>query len=441
MMINREEIGCILADEMGLGKTIQIICLIANNIEENKRPSLVVAPATLLENWRREFAKFAPSVTTYIHIGSERTGFPSVLNQYDVVITSYSTLIRDMPLISMISWDIVVLDEAQAIKTPETERTKAVKEIERRISIAVTGTPIENRLTDLWSIMDFAIPDLLGERSEFESYFENDVGGAKVLEPLVRPVILRRRINEVAKDLPERIDIPQAISMPLTLAKEYESVRQKIIEKYGTVGNLVSLIKLRQFCTHPTLVSDIKGEPEKINPKYQRLLEILEEIFENGEQVLIFTSFRKMIDLLVEDIKKRFNVWTDWIDGRVTVSKRQPIVDEFNNKNAPAALILNPRAAGTGLNLTGANHVIHYNLEWNPAVEDQASARAHRKGQEKPVTVHKLFFVNTIEEIIVERLDKKREIADTAVTGVKGVDSDYTDIMRALEITPFRGGA
>ncbi|GAH78531.1 unnamed protein product, partial [marine sediment metagenome] len=171
-------------------------------------------------------------VITYIHIGSERTGFPSVLNQYDVVITSYSTLIRDMPIISMISWDIVVLDEAQAIKTPETERTKAVKEIKRRISIAVTGTPVENRLTDLWSIMDFAIPDLLGERSEFESYFENDVGGAQFLEPLVRPVILRRRINEVAKDLPERIDIPQAILMPLTLAKEYENIRQKTIVNY-----------------------------------------------------------------------------------------------------------------------------------------------------------------------------------------------------------------
>lgn len=247
MMINREELGCILADEMGLGKTVQVICLISKNLEEKKGPSLIIAPATLLENWRREFKKFTPSVSTYIHIGPDRTGLPSVFSRYDVVITSYSTLIRDTPIFNMISWDVVVLDEAQAIKNPEAERTKAVKRLDRRVPIAVTGTPVENRLTDLWSLMDFVVPGLLGERSEFENYYQNDVHSARLIEPLVTPLMLRRKIAEVAQDLPPRIDIPQAIKMPVELAFEYEALRERIKTKYGDAATLVSLIKLRHL--------------------------------------------------------------------------------------------------------------------------------------------------------------------------------------------------
>lgn len=439
MLINQEEIGCILADEMGLGKTIQIICLIAKKLERNPIPSLVIAPATLLENWRREFEKFAPKIKTYIHQGSARTGFPSFLNRFDVIISSYSTIVNDLTLFNMIQWGVVVLDEAQAIKNPEALRSKTVKKLQREVSIAVTGTPVENQLTDLWSILDFSIPGLLGDRKEFEDRFSNDVDGAHYLEPLVRPVILKRRISEVAKDLPERIDIPQPIVMPSFLVEEYEKLRQNIIDDYGDSATLVSLIKLRQFCTDPSLVVDINSFPEQYNPKFKRLLEILDEIFENNEKVLIFTSFTKMIDLLIEKIPNKFGVFTDYIDGRRKVPDRQNIVDRFNSYDSPAALILNPAAAGTGLNLVGANHVIHYNLEWNPAKEDQASARAHRRGQTKTVTVHKMYFIDTIEDIINDRLDLKRELANLVVKGQNGVDTRLSDLTKALLISPKRG--
>jgi SNF2 family DNA or RNA helicase len=437
--VYKEGLGCILGDEMGLGKTIQIICLITRNVEKKIKPTLVVAPATLLENWRREFAKFAPSIATYVHTGYERTGFPSDLEKYDVIITSFSTLIRDSSLFRMLSWDVIIADEAQAIKNPEAERSKVIKSLSRKAGIAVTGTPVQNSLTDLWSIMDFTIPGLLGDKNAFEKKYSDSIDAASNLEPLVSPVILRRTVSEVAKDLPPRIDIPQPIEMPPEMASRYEQVRLDILERYGEHAQLVSLQKLRIFCTEPSLVgSQVAGGYEN-NPKYQRLLELLEEIFDNKEQTLVFTSFTGMIDILMADIPKRFDgIWVNWIDGRIPVSERQPRVDEFNKCGKPAALFLNPAAAGTGLNLTAANHVIHYNLEWNPAIEDQASARAHRIGQKKPVTVHRLYYVGSIEEVINEKLDFKRDLATTTVKGVKGEEDDYSDIFRALQISPLR---
>jgi SNF2 family DNA or RNA helicase len=438
-MIYKEGLGCILGDEMGLGKTIQIICLIARNVENKERPSLIVAPATLLENWRREFAKFSPCTNIYVHIGSERTGFPADLEKFDVVITSFSTLARDLSLFKMVTWDIIVADEAQAIKNPEAERTKVLKSLPRKTAIAVTGTPVQNTLTDLWSIMDFVLPDLLGERIAFEKKYQNSVEGASDLEPLVTPVILRRTVSEVAKDLPPKIDIPQPMEMPSDMAQEYERIRQKTLEECDGAPQLVTLQKLRMFCTHPFLVNGERADPAENNPKYQRLLEIVEEIFANKEQVLIFTSFTHMIDMLLADLPKRFgDVWMNFIDGRVPVSERQPRVDEFNNCAKPAALILNPAAAGVGLNLTAANHVIHYNLEWNPAVEDQASARAHRIGQKKPVTVHRLYFADSVEEVINDRVDFKRDLAETTVRGVDGENRAYSDILRAMQMTPVK---
>lgn len=439
-MIDKEDLGCILADEMGLGKTIQIICLILANTSENRKPALIIAPATLLENWYRELNRFAPGLSVTIHRGPERTGFYTDLSQYDITVTSYDTMIRDIAIFRMIRWDIVVLDEAQAIKTPEAMRTMASKSLVRRLSIAVTGTPVENSLTDLWSIFDFILPGFLGDKEEFERKYDDSKRSASELEPLVSPIILRRKVSEVAQDLPERIEIPQVLQFPPELKTEYETIRRNIILEYGPAAGLVSLIKLRMFCTHPFLINPGKGNPAVMSPKYQRLIEILGEIVENEEKVLIFSSFTGMITLLMEDIPNHFpGIYTNQIDGRIPVEMRQGIVDEFNNYPGAGVLVLNPKAAGTGLNLTGANHVIHFNPEWNPAVEDQASARAYRRGQKRPVTIHRLIYLDTVEEIINERLERKRDIFQEVVVGTTGKADEYQDIARALEITPFKG--
>jgi SNF2 family DNA or RNA helicase len=434
----QQGLGGILADEMGLGKTIQIIAVLASPDRERVAPSLIVAPSTLLENWRREVHRFAPTLHTCIHQGPERTGLPETLRENDVVIASYDTVARDSALFDMVRWKLVVLDEAQAIKNPDTRRARRVKQLKREVSIAVTGTPVENRLRDLWSILDFAISGYLGTESQFEAMFGDDEQGGRAVEPFVSPVLLRRRVAEVAKDLPERIDVPQVIMLDDIEIARYERERQAIVNAYGNSATLVALIKLRMFCAHPWLLEDsaMTGEDPATYGKYMRLVEILEEIFANGEKAIVFTSYNRMSDIIVADMRTRFGVFSDFIDGRVPVPERQGRVDTFAAHDGPAVLVLNPRAAGTGLNITAANHVIHYNLEWNPSVEDQASARAYRRGQEKPVTVQRLIVANTVEEAIDERLARKRGLAEAAVVGVSGKEDELEDIVRALQYSP-----
>lgn len=440
-LIAAQEVGGILADEMGLGKTVQIAVLLAAESRAGRQPSLVVATGTLLENWRRELAKFVPSLRVRIHRGADRSGFPKDLVSNDVVLTSYDTLIRDLSLVRQIQWNIVVLDEAQAVKNPLTKRASAVKRIPRRVGIAVTGTPVENRLTDLWSITDFALPGFLGVLRDFERTFPNDEDGAAALEPLVSPVLLRRRVADVAADLPARIDIPQALELSSEQADAYETLRHSILDEYGNAATLVALTKLRMFCAHPRLLGIPSTDPVSVSAKYERLTEILGEICAAQEKVIIFTSFNEMSDLLVLDLGLRFGVPTSLIDGRTSIDARQPTVDKFSAEPGGAILILNPRAAGTGLNITAANHVIHYNLEWNPAVEDQASARAYRRGQTRPVTVHRLFYIDTVEETIDERLAAKRLLFGMAVVGTDGSKDDVADIAAALARSPARTAA
>ncbi|RMH15386.1 MAG: DEAD/DEAH box helicase, partial [Gammaproteobacteria bacterium] len=401
-------------------------------------PSLVIAPATLLENWRRELSRFAPGLSVLVHRGSTRTGFPDDLRTAHTVVTSYETAVRDQYLLGMVNWNIVVLDEAQAIKNPESERSRVVRAIPRRIGLAVTGTPVENRLTDLWSIMDFAIPGLLGTRDEFERTYPDDTRGAARLEPIVSPVMLRRRVSEVAGDLPERIDMTQYLELDEATAERYDRLREQAIGEYGDHATFRSLVRLRQLCTHPRIIEgDVEpGDLASESVKYRRLLEILEEISEQGEKAIIFTSFTRMIDLLVRDLSRRLGILTDCIDGRTPQEDRQPRLDRFASHAGPGVLVLNPRAAGTGLNITAANHVIHYNPEWNPALEDQASARAYRRGQTRPVTVHRLIYARTVEEIMDQRLKRKRELADNAVVGTDAREADLLDVMAALRVSP-----
>jgi SNF2 family DNA or RNA helicase len=432
-----ERLGGLLGDEMGLGKTLQIISLFSDPGPTGLVcPALVVAPGSLLENWRRELHKFAPHLQVLKHHGPQRTGRPAELAANDVVLTSYETVVRDGGLFGMIEWPVVVLDEAQFIRNPDADRTRSVKRLRRKVAFAVTGTPVENRLLDLWSIMDFVVPGHLGDRKSFEKHYPDDVAGAAAVERLITPLMLRRRIATVATDLPARIDIPQAIELSEREVAEYESIRTKTLQDYGTAASLVSIGRLRQFCADPSLVGINLG----LSSKVVRFDEIVAEIFERGQKVIIFTSFTEMADLLARRVEEQFKAFARTLDGRLPIDARVPLISEFSVVQGAAALILNPRAGGTGLNITAANHVIHFNPEWNPALEDQASARAHRRGQDLPVTIHRLFCVGTVEEVVSDRLDKKRQMAGAAVVGIAGADDDYEDLIRAMTISPVTAG-
>jgi SNF2 family DNA or RNA helicase len=436
MAINR--MGAIIADEMGLGKTIQVICLFLEYKNRSETPFLVVCPATLLENWKREIAKFAPSLNVLIHGGSRRTGFPDVLKSYDVVVCSFDTAVSDISLLRNITFRLLVVDEAQGIKNPGTKRRIQINTLNRSTSIAVTGTPVENHLTDLWSLIDFIAPSFLGTLTDFEHNFSDTTDSAIAIEPFVSPMILRRTIAQVASDLPERIDIPQPLVFDSASAGAYDSLRLHALGDSGS--SLSSLVHLRMFCTHPWLCDLFKeyDDPTVCSVKMQRLFQILEEIISVKEKAILFTSFQESIDLIKDVVKDRFSIWTGFIDGRTPVNERQKMVDVYSSVLNSALLVLNPRAAGTGLNITAANHVIHYNLEWNPAIEDQASARAHRRGQQKVVTVHRFYYVNTVEDVINDRMAHKRILSSNAVIGTNVEDVDQKDILRALKLSPVQ---
>lgn len=439
-MVSDEGVGCILGDDMGLGKTLQIIALLQLEKNKGRQGSLVIAPATLLENWRREISSFAPLLSVYVHAGMHRAGVSDGLDTLDVVLVSYETAIRDEPILSQIAWNILVLDEAQNIKNPLAKRTKVIKSLPRRVSIAVTGTPFENRSEDLWSLADFAVYGLLGDIESFSKRYSDDEEGAEMLAPLISPIMLRRLVEHVAKDLPEKIEIPQAISVSRKFAESYENLRLRTLEEYGKAANMVATTRLRMLCVHPSLITGTYSlyDTEKDFPKYEHTMELMNEIFSKKEKLLIFTTYQKMVDIFMRDSITRWpEGYFNFIDGRVEVSRRQEVVDEFFNYSEIGALFLNPKAAGSGLNITAANHVIHYNPEWNPALTEQASRRSYRRKQEKPVTIHHLYYADTVEEVIFERAGYKRTIADLAVQGNDG--SVTKDILQeALTITPLK---
>ncbi len=433
-----ESQGCLLGDEMGLGKTIQVITVILNLVGQGKGPVLVIAPVSLLANWKSELAKFAPSVKALIHHGPQRTGNSSIFREYDVVISAYSSVCTDFSIISMVNWDLVVLDEAQNIKNYESQRARFIKRIRRNSNIAVTGTPFENHITDVWSLMDFVFPGIFGSVSQFSSSVPDNIEGGQLIEPVVSPLMLRRLVKDVAQDLPEKVIVPQPLQMSEAEIRGYNEIRKVVSDTLSTEGiSIMTIQKLRMFCTHPDVSSGaLVSNPYETSIKYQRLTELVEEIISKGEKVIVFTSFTKMIDILVNDLAGRFLVKTMSIYGETPIKERQSVVDQFNEYPRPAVLVLNPRAAGVGLNITGANHVIHYNLEWNPAIEDQASARAYRRGQTKTVFVYRLFYENTVEQVINERLNRKRDIAASAIIGTDGAEQDRQDILKALNLIP-----
>lgn len=428
--------GCILGDEMGLGKTLQIITLFQKYKNAARTPLLVVAPVSLLQNWKRECEKFAPTLRVLLHHGSDRTGRYREFLDYDVVVTSYTLVSADISILSMVRWEIVVLDEAQNIKNPSSNRAVFVKRIPRQKSIAVTGTPFENHITDIWSLVDFVSPGLLGDLSEYTRLFSDDISGGQQVERILSPLMIRRLVRDVANDLPEKVIIPVPLNMSESEARSYEEYRSDLVETGSP--DIAMLGKLRQFCTHPMVCNEsTTGDPCESSVKYQRFCEILEEIISCGEKVLVFTSFIRMFDIMEQDLTVRFSIPVFRINGETPIEERQPIIDNFNSLIGSSVLILNPRAAGTGLNITGANHVIHFNLEWNPALEDQSSARSYRRGQTKTVFIYRLYYEDTVEQIVNERTERKRDIAENAVVGTSGEHANREDIMRALELSPF----
>lgn len=431
--------GCILGDEMGLGKTMQVITEMLSLKAQQAIPVLVVVPISLLANWQCECTKFAPSLSKIVHYGQNRISNYKELQKYDVIITSYTTVVSDIHMLNMIKWKCVILDEAQNIKNPFSARAKACKNIRRERSLAVSGTPFENHLSDIWSLIDFVQPGLLGSFDNYKEAIAEDISGGKKIEPILSPLMIRRLVEDVAKDLPEKVVTTQTLQMSEFECDVYNqylsSLKSGIDSDKVTLGMLQ---QLRVLCTHPYAILGKRdlGDPTEISIKYQRFCEIVEDIIGRGEKIIVFTSFKSMFDIFKMDVPNRFGIrlWT--INGETPVAERQQIVDRFNKLSDSAMLVLNPRAAGTGLNITGANHVIHYNLEWNPALEDQSSARAYRRGQKKTVFIYRLYYINTVEQVINERIERKRNIATSAVIGNDGLSQDRADIIKALALIP-----
>lgn len=445
----REAGGIVLADEMGLGKTIQIIGAILLDPPTPDTPALILAPTTLIANWTRELQRFAPELSLRIHRGPDRARLPRDLLGAQVLLTTYDTAVNDLVLFRALEWSWLICDEAQAVKNPASQRRIAVASIPRLRTVPVTGTPVENHLLDLWSLIDLAVPGLLGDQTVFEALFPDDDDAARRLAQITAPVVLRRRVRDVADDLPERTDVEVAVELGSGLAADYDAVLDETLERYPAAGALVATGQLQLFCAHPWLRSsdpDATDWEDRIEiarssgaalltPKLERAVSLVVEAFRNGRKVLIFANFNACGPLLREAAERMGAPGAFWgaINGSTPADDRQPMVDRFAAFEGPAVLVLNPRAAGAGLNITAATVVIHYTQVWNPALELQASARAHRRGQTEPVTVYHMFYVDTVEEVMMERAKRRREMGAEAVPPS---GQDREDLQRALSLRP-----
>ena len=396
------DVGCLVADEMGLGKTLQVISLLADR--RGRGTCLVVAPASLLVNWQREFSTFAPHLKIHTHRGRWRAGVASAFSGSDVVITSYDTLVTDIAMMRDLSWDVAVLDEAQTIKNPDAQRSKAVKSLSRRVGLAVTGTPVENRLTDVWSISEFVVPQLLGSRASFEALAEGSEDAASLVGRIINPITLRRRVADVADDLPPLVQVP--IGLEFTTSE-----RTAYLELSHCSEGLNLLTRQRMYCAHAD--DSVTAEEFLRSTKVRHLLDQLEEVRLREEKALVFASFQATLDRLAVAIRGQALMNVKVIDGRSMPAQRQEYIDDFESATGAAALVLNPRAAGVGLNITAANHVFHFNPEWNPGLTDQATARAYRRRQHRTVFVHHLYYDHSIEQRAVAGAEKKREMLET----------------------------
>ncbi len=445
-------LGACLADDMGLGKTVQTLALLAKEKEDGiQKPSLLICPTSIIGNWNRESNKFVPSLKVMVHHGSNRDkdlAFLSNVKQQDLVITTYGLTYRDEEFLANVNWNYIILDEAQKIKNSYTKRFQAIRKFSGDLRLALTGTPIENRLSELWSILEFLNPGYLGSKTKFrkkfilpiERYNNKEVGSQ--LNSIIRPFILRRLKTDakIIKDLPEKIEIKEYCNLTREQATLYEAtvkdMLRKIEEKSGMSrrGAILSTItRLKQICNHPAQYlnnsSRIKGRSAKLN----RVLELAEELLEEGQCALIFTQFKKMGIILKRVFEETFEQEILFLHGAISQKKRDEMVSDFSKENGPEIFILSLRAGGLGLNLTRASHVFHFDRWWNPAVEAQATDRAYRIGQTKNVMVHKFICEGTIEEKIDDMINSKKQLAKTIIgTGEGWLTELSTEKLRDL---------
>ena len=405
--------GSCLADDMGLGKTVQIIALLLERA--NDGASLVVAPASVCGNWRSEIARFAPTLRSVMAWDEKADSMDAVkaAGPGDVVIAGYGLLVTREAQLAAREWNGVVLDEAQAIKNETSKRARAAKKLRARFRVAATGTPVENRLSELWSISDFLNPGLLGPSGDFVRRFTADGRATPALKRLVSPLVLRRVKRDVLDDLPEKTEI----TIPVELGEEeragYETCRRMALDtlEQGGADNRISILaeltRLRRYCCHPSLVI---GEAGRVSAKMDALLELLGNLRDNGHRALVFSQFTDYLAIVRRAVEAQG--WTHcYLDGQTPASERARLVEEFQRGEGDFFLI-SLKAGGTGLNLTAANYVILLDPWWNPAVENQAADRAHRIGQKNPVTVYRLIAADTVEERVVELHREKKALAE-----------------------------
>jgi superfamily II DNA or RNA helicase len=410
-------LGALLADDMGLGKTLQALCALRGR-------TLVVAPTSVLPNWAEECARFRPGLRLCVYHGARRALDPDA----DLTLTSYAILRLDAPALGAVLWDTIVLDEAQAIKNPTSQVARAAYELRGHFRLAMTGTPIENRLEELWSQLHFANPGLLGGRSDFEQrtarpISEGDAGVAAHLRTRIRPFVLRRTKREVAPELPPRTESVLHVELSAPERALYDSVRAatradvvaRLDAGASPLQMLEALLRLRQAACHPGL---LPGEHEaKDSSKLALLLETLDECVAEGHKALVFSQWTSLLDR-VEPLLARANLAYLRLDG--STRDRGAVVSQFQQGDGPPVLLISLRAGGVGLNLTAADHVFILDPWWNPAVEDQAADRAHRIGQDRPVMIYRLVSEDTVEERVQALQKRKRALADVALGGATG---------------------
>jgi SNF2 family DNA or RNA helicase len=451
--LRRYGLGACLADDMGLGKTVQTIDYFLKVKEKGEQEGtfLLVCPTSVIGNWQKELEHFSPALSVGLHYGANRKKgeqFQEWYKQFDVVITSYTTCQLDFTEMSETFWESIVLDEAQNIKNSYTKQSRTIRKLNGRHKVALTGTPVENRLLELWAIFDFLNPGYLGSEPSFQKKFvlpvEKDNNNERLgqLKKLVQPFLLRRTKMDpsVQLNLPEKQEIKEYCPLTKDQASLYERLVQDTFEQLEKVtgmqrrGLLLAMLgKLKQICDHPYLYTKneklTKAEDQSV--KFSKMIELLDEIIEKNEKCLIFTQFIFMGEMIKKYVEKKFGKPVLFLHGSLTKQKRDEMIDQFQNGEAPV-FVLSLKAGGTGLNLTEANHVIHYDRWWNPAVENQATDRAHRIGQKKFVTVHKMITLGTLEEKIDMMLESKKELSEKVIQSENWITELSTDELKDL---------